>query len=305
MKQLMHAFLAFSFIAASCQVNYEKTKSGLKYKLYKGKGAKLEPGKFVKFNVEYKIQGKDSILNTTYGKIPGYTKIDTSAKATYSFVEILPKSNVGDSIVFIMSIDSLKNKGMIPGYDNVFHKGDQITGKLKIIAQFANEQAVMQDYQNEMTGLKQKEITAIESYLKKNNIKAQKTTNGVFVEITQNGTGEKVNSGKQVSVMYKGYLMDNKKAFDGNMDSSFGHTEPYKLVLGSRGVIPGWEEGLRYFTNASKGRIYIPSSMAYGAQGNPPVIPPFSNLIFDIAIVDVAEAPKQTEQPKPPVPINK
>ena len=296
MKKLTLGCLAISLACVSCNqsTNYEKTKTGLKYKIFNGKntGAAIHAGKFIKFNVEYRLEAKDSVLNTTYGKFPGYAMVDTSARASYSFMEVMTKAHVGDSIVFVMSIDSLKNKGMIPGYDAIFHRGDNIKGKVIIIKAFDNDQAMMQDYQGEISKVKEKEIAVIEAYLKKNNITAQKTKNGAFVQITQPGTGEKVDSGKLVVVKYKGYLLDNKKVFDSNMDSTFGHNQPYELVLGAASVIPGWEEGLPYFTKGSKGTIFVPSSLAYGMQGQPPVIPAFANLAFDIEVLDVKVAPK-------------
>ena len=39
-------------ILAACNVNYEKTPSGLAYKIFRGKnGDSLKPGSFVKFNM--------------------------------------------------------------------------------------------------------------------------------------------------------------------------------------------------------------------------------------------------------------
>ncbi|MDB5232143.1 MAG: FKBP-type peptidyl-prolyl cis-trans isomerase FkpA precursor [Chitinophagaceae bacterium] len=304
MKKLILGCFVISLAAISCtSVSYDKTKTGLKYKIFeaKNKGAAVQPGKFIKFNVEYRLEARDSVLQSTYGKFPGYAMVDTSGKAAYSFMEVVSKMKVGDSIVFIMSIDSLKSKGMIQGYDAIFHRGDNIKGKVAIIQVFDNDQVMMADYQGEVGRVKEKEVAAIESYLKKNNITAQKTKNGAFVEITQQGNGEKVDSGKLVAVKYRGYLLDNKKVFDTNMDSSFGHTQPYELVLGNMSVIPGWEEALPYFTKGAKGKVFVPSSLAYGMQGQPPVIPAFANLGFDMEVVDIKVAPKNVApQSAPP-----
>jgi len=50
--------LALAVLFASCN-QFEKTKSGLAYKLTKGPGkVKLKNGDFIKFNVEYKIREK-------------------------------------------------------------------------------------------------------------------------------------------------------------------------------------------------------------------------------------------------------
>ncbi len=79
------------------------------------------------------------------------------------------------------------------------------------------------------------------------------------------------------------------------MDSSKGHTSPIPVVVGTHRVIQGWDEALPYFSKGSKGKIYIPSTLGYGMRGDGP-IPGNANLIFDIEVVDVKNAPPQQPQ---------
>ena len=51
-------------------------------------------------------------------------------------------------------------------------------------------------------------------------------------------------------------------------------------------VIRGWDEGITYFNKNSKGTIYIPSSLGYGASGAGGVIPPNAVLVFEIELID-------------------
>jgi FKBP-type peptidyl-prolyl cis-trans isomerase FkpA len=304
MKKLLALSVAVISIFSACQVNYEKTKTGLKYKIFKGdgKGAEVKPNSFIKFNVEYRFQRNDSVLTTTFGKVPAYSPVDTTERSAYSFMEVITKTKVGDSIVVVMSVDSLKNKGLIQAYDNMFHQGDNIIGKIKVLQVFPDDKAMVADYQKEQDKARMAEVGVLEEYIKKNNINAVKTKNGVFVEMQQQGTGAKADTGKQVSVMYQGYLLDAKKTvIDSNTDPKFNHTEPYILVVGAMQAIPGWDDALPYFNAGGKGRIYIPASMAYGAQGRPPAIPGNSNLGFDIEVKEVKDAPKQdpTQQMPP------
>jgi FKBP-type peptidyl-prolyl cis-trans isomerase len=299
MKQIL-AFAALVIMITSCNSNYEKTKSGLIYKIFKGKGgAGIKAGNFAKLNIEYKLSGngKDSILNSTYGKTPHFTPIDTSANSAYSFMELLPKMKEGDSAIFTISIDTLKRRGAIPEYNEIFKRGMVIKGRIAVMKVYTEEAAVRADYEKEMTAQKDREVSDIKAYLAKNNIKAQQTTNGCFVEIQNAGDPNlKAQAGKQASIMYKGYLQSNLKVFDTNMDSSKGHTDPIDVVVGRGSVIPGWEEALPYFGKGGKGKIYIPSMLAYRDQGQPGAIPPFANLIFDIEIRDIKDAPKETAQ---------
>lgn len=293
MKQTLMAIAAMALLAA-CQVNYQKTKSGLPYKIFpgKGNGAQVKPGSFVKFNVKYAMPEKDTILNNTYDKVAVYTPVDTSGRVKYSFMEIMPMLKEGDSVEFALSVDSLKNMGALPDYNATFKRGDQIKCTMSIIKVFSNEDAVRQDYEKEMASEKDREVAKLSAYLQKKGVKAQQTKEGVFVVLDNPGDQSvKADTGKLITVMYKGYLQEGGKVFDTNMDTSKGHNEPYQLVLNRDPVIKGWEEALPYFGKGGKGTIYIPAMLGYGPQGSQGEIPPFANLVFDIEVKDVQTAP--------------
>jgi FKBP-type peptidyl-prolyl cis-trans isomerase FklB len=86
-----------------------------------------------------------------------------------------------------------------------------------------------------------------------------------------------------VSVHYTGTLIDGTV-----FDSSVERNEPATFPL--NGVIPGWTEGLQLMKVGAKYRFFIPSALAYGEAGAPPVIPPNSTLIFDVELLSI-EAP--------------
>ncbi|MDY6982479.1 MAG: FKBP-type peptidyl-prolyl cis-trans isomerase [Pseudomonadota bacterium] len=86
-----------------------------------------------------------------------------------------------------------------------------------------------------------------------------------------------------VSVHYTGTLIDGTV-----FDSSVERNEPATFPL--NGVIPGWTEGLQLMKVGSKYRFFIPSELAYGEQGAPPVIPPNSTLIFDVELLSIEGA---------------
>ena len=61
-------------------------------------------------------------------------------------------------------------------------------------------------------------------------------------------------------------------------------------------------EGVTVFKEGGKGRLFIPSVLGYGAQGSPPVIKPYENLIFEIEVKSVKEASQQQGMPQMPMP---
>lgn len=109
-----------------------------------------------------------------------------------------------------------------------------------------------------------------------------KTKTGLRYQLFAKGKGDKAKKGDTVSVHYTGKLTDGTK-----FDSSLDRNEPIDFVLGQGSVIPGWEEGIEGMQVGEKRKLTIPSDLAYGPQGRPPVIPPDATLVFDVELVDV------------------
>jgi FKBP-type peptidyl-prolyl cis-trans isomerase len=99
------------------------------------------------------------------------------------------------------------------------------------------------------------------------------------IEDLEVGSGEEAVSGKEVTVHYTGTLTDGTK-----FDSSVDRGEPFTFSLGAGQVIQGWDEGLLGMKVGGKRRLTIPSGMAYGELGAPPVIGPNAILIFEIEL---------------------
>ena len=103
---------------------------------------------------------------------------------------------------------------------------------------------------------------------------------GLQYEIITEGTGDKASETDQVQCHYEGKLIDGTV-----FDSSYKRNQP--ATFGVNQVIPGWVEALQLMPAGSKWRLYIPSDLAYGAQGAGDVIPPHSTLVFDVELLDI------------------
>jgi peptidylprolyl isomerase len=98
------------------------------------------------------------------------------------------------------------------------------------------------------------------------------------------GNGPAAKDGDQLSVQYVGVLYDNNKQFDASWDKG---KQPFQFTLGQGGVIPGWDQGLVGMKVGGRRKLTIPPNLAYGAQGQPPSIPPNSTLVFDVDLTKV------------------
>jgi FKBP-type peptidyl-prolyl cis-trans isomerase len=279
------ALLALA-VASCSNYDYKKTKEGIVYKIYSnGKGELVKPGSFLK--VHYSSRIGDSTFFSTYEHIPAYGMYDTTYKGAYDFIDFLGEMRIGDSAVYIRSVDSLVKRGQAQ-YDSIFKKGGSIKGTVKVVALLKDESAMREDQQKEAELEKQREIAGLEAFLKKQKItNAVKTDNGVFVVMEKPGDAPRADSGMEVTVNYTGRLK-NGKVFDSNTDTAFQHVQPFTFVVGARQVIQGWDEGIRQFGVGGKGKMYIPAMLAYGQQSQGERMPAFSDLVFDIEVTNVA-----------------
>lgn len=99
------------------------------------------------------------------------------------------------------------------------------------------------------------------------------------IKTTAPGTGTPAKAGDSITVDYIGTLADGGKEFDRSKPG-----KPFTLKLGAGQVIKGWDQGLVGMKTGEKRRLTIPASLAYGARGYPPVIPPNSALVFDVTM---------------------
>lgn len=293
MKKISSCFFVcvVAMAAVSCtNQEYKKTKSGLLYKIISDKkGEVAKKGQFLKVNVVQKL--RDSVLYSSYASMPVYLPVD-SPRPVYSPIEIFSMLRKGDSAVVVELADTLQRKfgGQLPPF---IKKKDKLVIAFKVIDVFASEEALMADKTQESTKEHDKETSAVQAYLTKNNINAQKTAKGTFVVVKDAGNGPAVDSGKKVSVLYSGKLFPSGKQFESNMDAG---GKPYDLVIGGHGAIEGWDDGLRLFKKGGKGTLYIPAYLAYDQRPGPGNTP-FENLIFDIEVVDVTDAPAKPAGP--------
>lgn len=105
---------------------------------------------------------------------------------------------------------------------------------------------------------------------------------GLKIEDILVGSGAAAKNGDIIAVHYTGTLTDGKK-----FDSSRDRGTPIEITLGAGEVIKGWDQGILGMKVGGQRKLTIPSDLAYGATGRPPVIPANATLIFDVELMSI------------------
>ena len=142
------------------------------------------------------------------------------------------------------------------------------------VAQF---NAFVNDKEDQIKDAKEKDIKLLESVV----ADMIKTESGLYYKISRSGEGKSPLAGSNVSVHYRGMLMDGSE-----FDSSYRRNEPINFVLGKGQVISGWDEGIALLNKGASAKFVIPSDLAYGSSGAGGVIPPDATLVFEVELLD-------------------
>jgi FKBP-type peptidyl-prolyl cis-trans isomerase FklB len=105
---------------------------------------------------------------------------------------------------------------------------------------------------------------------------------GLQYRVIKEGTGDSPTANSKVKVNYKGTLINGTE-----FDSSYKRGQPLELEVSK--VIPGWQKILPMMKEGSKMEVFIPSELAYGEQGQGPVIGPNSVLIFEMELISIVK----------------
>lgn len=103
----------------------------------------------------------------------------------------------------------------------------------------------------------------------------------LLIEDTKIGEGKIVVKGALITVHYTGKLRDGSV-----FDSSVEKGKPFQFVIGSKKVIQGWDLGLIGMKVGGVRKLSIPCSLGYGERQIGDIIPPHSDLFFDVELLD-------------------
>jgi len=109
---------------------------------------------------------------------------------------------------------------------------------------------------------------------------------GLYVQVLAEGRGPQAAPGDSMRVHYRVWLPSGRQ-----IDASYDHDPPAPLdmVLGETPLIDGWVEGVTGMRVGERRRLVIPYRLAYGPQGHPAGIPPYSPLVYEVELVGLTQ----------------
>lgn len=295
---------------------FEKGEGDMLYKIHTDKaGETIKEGDFVAFKAIEKTEG-DSVLYSSYDYDRPSLLVKEKSVFKGDLFAALGLLSEGDSATFKINIDSMVLKMGRPQPADTTKKYLVYTIKIdKVIPKGKLTDSLFRGkidefLKAEMDLAKTGETAKVKAYVSSKGLKPAVTASGLNYVISKEGSGPKANPGDTVVVNYTGKFLSGK-VFDSSLadeakkSGTFNPQRPYeplKLPVGMNGSIPGFEEGLMLLTKGSKATLILPSSLAYGEQGNQG-IPPFTPLIFEVDMVNIIPAKPGSVVAPPPPPI--
>ena len=102
------------------------------------------------------------------------------------------------------------------------------------------------------------------------------------IEDLRLGDGKAAVRGALITTQYRGFLEDGTE-----FDSSYQRGEHFQSVLSNGRLIQGWVLGLQGMKVGGLRKLWVPAHLAYGERQVGSMIPPHSNLIFEIELLEV------------------
>jgi|GEM_PF-472577 len=259
-KTLSGAILLLLFIAGCGQYSFQRTKSGVMYKIIDSdkKNKQLQHGQILRFDFVYKV--RDSVIMSSYSiGFPGYYTLDTNnALPTYSDAEVFPSLRQGDSAVIVMEADSLIKQGQqMPAF---IKAKDKIHLYIKV--------------RNIFNGWA--DLPVQEGF--------KRTSTGLLYKVISSGTGSQVKHDQVIRFQYRQSLNDSLLASSDDGGQAFEMVDTANKADYNIGeVFPL----LR--SNDSLVVIYEPEIIRVKSRGMPPNFKASDKIILGIRVTAVYE----------------
>ena len=261
-------------------ITVKPTESGI-YILPLEKGKGRCPVKGEKVEVDYDVY-------TLKGDLVGSS---SKSEEVFSFVlgegyvikgweEVLPMMHLGEKVRAIIPFDMAYGEHSVfgmPPFTNLVYDI-----KLNKIITVEEQQRIAKEQNARM---KADSEASLERFVKENGFE-KRTASGLYYKFEKENNGKVPSKGSVVKMKFNAKVLDGQE-----LGSSEQHGGSYEITFGETQVLAGFGEGVGLMTIGDKATFVLPYYLAYGA--NPyNNIPAFSNIIFDIEVLDIVEPEK-------------
>jgi len=279
--------------------------------------------KFHRVIADFMIQGGDPLGNGSGN--PGYRFDDEFSELTHNGPGILSMANSGPATNGSQFFITHKETPWLDGKHTVFGAvvqgqevvdsiaQDDLINEINIIRKgkearqfdapeifknyFDNKEALAKEKEEKMAKIKEQNITKFDALKEKSTL----TNSGLQYIISSKGSGKAVTSTNKALVHYAVYFIDGTLLETSNEEiaKQNGVFNPQKLSAGAYApimakvgpedrMIEGFKEGIRLLKEGDKATLFLPYTLAYGAEGTRG-IPPQSDLIFEVEVTSVEQ----------------
>mmetsp|Transcript_35840 Transcript_35840/g.71317 ORF Transcript_35840/g.71317 Transcript_35840/m.71317 type:complete len:247 (+) Transcript_35840:38-778(+) len=183
---------------------------------------------------------------------------------------------VGGELKGVLTPEELTN--MVSGFSDSIN--NKVADDKAILSQYGPKinEVLMERTRGVVDKEKKKGLEFVTKFLHEHP-NAINTESGLVYNELVAGMGKQPTIDSTVKVHYHGMLPDGTV-----FDSSVERGEPISFPL--KQVIRGWQEGVPMMKVGGKATLVIPSDIAYGDQGSPPVIAPGATLVFELELLE-------------------
>lgn len=290
-KKILGLALLTTLLLQACEgdAGYTELESGYAYKLVENvEGKAPVQGDFMM--IDLKSVYEDSLLIERFAK-DGFG-LDPLRGTPDKLKEVLDQCQEGDSVhvkMSLMEYAMLTRMPITKGMDTT----KSVVMQMRIV-EVDNEASIIERRKKAQMA-KDEEI--IKKYLADNGLEGERSSDGIYHVVREEGSGPKPQNGQRVSVNYvlrltDGTLIDTSyedvARAEGQWDQRRMPYRPYTFLVGNDNVIDGWHLGIPLVNEGGKGTLLIPSGLGYAARVRPgDPIPPNAVLVFDVEVVEI------------------
>lgn len=282
-KDLHYIALALAFIfLMGCTDGYEKIVPGLRVKkLSQGNGRGMESGTDY-FYLQVQLMSNDDKLLEHEGFNPTFIYLAQVNKPsyTYDFIQYIPGVKKGDSLSFDSQADSLFlyyygiNKP-------TWIEGENVHVHVKV-DNILSEAEYYEKLEQARTESKNRAYEEFEAYMREHAIAETPIGTGTIKITKKEGSGPNPTYGSAVSI----HMI--QRTFGGTeIENSYKAGSPFEYEIGSPNGLKGLDEALVKMKKGEKATVYLPYFLAFGEAGLPPNIPPYTNIMMELELLDL------------------